>query len=68
MFIVTIIGKDRLFDIYHIKDKVVLWIKEKNGHTKRVEHPWSPSIYDIPDTETQTQTRHPIEKQSNTSI
>ena len=34
-----------LFDIYHIKDQMVLWIKQKEGDIKRLEYPWSPSIY-----------------------
>jgi DNA polymerase-2 len=34
-----------LFDIYHIKDQIVLWIKQKEGDIKRLEYPWSPSIY-----------------------
>ncbi|HEU5120346.1 MAG TPA: DNA polymerase domain-containing protein, partial [Candidatus Nitrosocosmicus sp.] len=34
-----------LFDIYHIKDHMVLWIKQKEGEIKRLEYPWSPSIY-----------------------
>lgn len=33
-----------LFDIHHIKDQMVLWIKQKGG-IKRLEYPWSPSIY-----------------------
>ncbi|HZH39025.1 MAG TPA: DNA polymerase domain-containing protein, partial [Bacillales bacterium] len=36
-----------LFDIYHLKDRMVLWIKEKNDdeRVKRLDYPWSPSIY-----------------------
>ena len=34
-----------LFDIYHIKDQMILWIKQKGGDIKRLEYPWSPSIY-----------------------
>ena len=34
-----------LFDIYHIKDRMILWIKQKEGDVKRLEYPWSPSIY-----------------------
>ncbi|WP_144729295.1 DNA polymerase domain-containing protein [Candidatus Nitrosocosmicus arcticus] len=34
-----------LFDIYHIKDRIILWIKERNGSVKRLEYSWSPSIY-----------------------
>jgi DNA polymerase I len=34
-----------IFDIYALKDKMILWIKERNGNVKRLEHPWTPSIY-----------------------
>jgi DNA polymerase I len=34
-----------LFDIHHIKDRMVLWLKEANATVKRLEYPWSPSIY-----------------------
>jgi DNA polymerase, archaea type len=34
-----------LFDIYHLKDRIILWIKNKNGNVKRLEYVWSPSIY-----------------------
>src|SRR3712207_4041372 len=34
-----------LFDIYHIKDQMILWIIQKQGNVKRLEYPWSPSIY-----------------------
>jgi DNA polymerase, archaea type len=34
-----------LFDNYALKDKMVLWIKERNGNVKRLEHSWTPSIY-----------------------
>jgi hypothetical protein len=34
-----------LFDNYALKDKMVLWIKEKNGNVKRLEHSWTPSVY-----------------------
>lgn len=34
-----------LFDIYHLKDRMILWIKERKGTVKRVEYVWSPSIY-----------------------
>ena len=34
-----------LFDIYHLKDRIILWIKNKNGNVKRLEYLWSPSIY-----------------------
>ena len=41
----TMITSGWLFDIYHLKDRIILWIKEKNGNVKRIEHTWSPSIY-----------------------
>ena len=34
-----------LFDICHIKDRMILWIKLKEGDIKRLEYPWLPSIY-----------------------
>jgi DNA polymerase, archaea type len=34
-----------LFDNYALKDKMILWIKERNGNVKRLEHSWTPSIY-----------------------
>jgi hypothetical protein len=34
-----------LYDNYTAKDKMILWIKEKNGNVKRLEHSWIPSIY-----------------------
>jgi DNA polymerase-2 len=34
-----------LFDNYALKDKMILWIKERNGNAKRLEHDWTPSIY-----------------------
>ncbi len=34
-----------LFDIYHQKDRMILWIKERKGNVKRLEYLWSPSIY-----------------------
>jgi DNA polymerase, archaea type len=34
-----------LFDIYHLKDRMILWIKERKGNVKRLEYLWSPSIY-----------------------
>lgn len=35
-----------LFDIYHLKGKIVLWIKVKDNKTvKRLEYVWYPSIY-----------------------
>jgi len=43
-----------LFDIYHLKDRIVLWIKEKNDESvKRLEYPWSPSIYAASDTKSE---------------
>ncbi len=41
----NIIATGYLFDIYHIKDKIILWIKELDKKVKRLEYPWSPSIY-----------------------
>ena len=38
-----------LFDIYHLKDRMILWIKERNGNIKRLEYLWSPSIYVVSD-------------------
>lgn len=34
-----------LFDNFAFGDKMILWIKERNGNVKRLEHPWTPSIY-----------------------
>lgn len=35
-----------LFDIYHLDDKIILWIKVKDSETvKRLEYAWTPSIY-----------------------
>ena len=42
-----------LFDIYHIKDKMILWIKENDGNAKRLEYPWSPSICVVSDEKSQ---------------
>ena len=42
----TITG--RLFDNYALKDKTILWRKEKNGNLKRLEHDWTPSVYVAP--------------------
>ncbi|MGN6708830.1 MAG: hypothetical protein ACTHKF_05725, partial [Candidatus Nitrosocosmicus sp.] len=40
------ISKGHLFDIYHIKDKIVLWLKEINGdNVKKFEYVWYPCIY-----------------------
>lgn len=41
----SILTNGWLFDIYHVKDKIVLWIKEKNGNVKRLEYPWYSNIY-----------------------
>ncbi len=40
-----------LFDIYHQKDRMILWIKEREGNVKRLEYLWSPSIYVASDLE-----------------
>ena len=48
MTMITISGN--LFDIYHLKDRMILWIKEKDGNAKRIEYVWSPSIYVASDT------------------
>ncbi len=48
-----IIATGYLFDIYHIKDKIILWIKEKDGKVKRLEYLWSPSIYVVSDSRTE---------------
>ena len=42
-----------LFDIYHLKDRIVLWIKEKKEGVKRLEYPWSPYIYAASDTKSE---------------
>ena len=34
-----------LLDICHIKDRMILWIKQKKGDVKRLEYPWLPSLY-----------------------
>jgi DNA polymerase-2 len=40
-----------LYDIYHLKDKMILWFKLKNSDTiKKLEYPWSPFIYVASDT------------------
>jgi DNA polymerase, archaea type len=52
--ILTMISNGWLFDIYHLKDRIVLWIKEKNDESvKRLEYPWSPSIYVASDTKSE---------------
>src|SRR3954466_12768058 len=39
-----------LFDIYHIKDKAILWIKEENdGNLKRYEYLWPSFVYVVSD-------------------
>lgn len=39
-----------LFDIYHLKDRMILWIKaEDTDVVRRLEYPWSPFIYVISD-------------------
>src|SRR6476469_8629707 len=41
-----ITSRGYLFDIYHIKDKAILWIKEENdGNTKRYEYLWPSFVY-----------------------
>jgi hypothetical protein len=45
--------RDYLFDIYHIKDKAILWIKEeKDGNTKRFEYLWPSFVYVVCDEKT----------------
>ena len=34
-----------LFDIYPLTDKMIVWIKQENGNTIRLEDNWSHSIY-----------------------
>ena len=34
-----------LFDAYPLRDKMVFWVKQKNGNTNRLEDSWSNSIY-----------------------
>ncbi len=48
-----IIATGYLFDIYHIKDKIILWIKELDGKVKRLEYLWSPSIYVVAESKTE---------------
>ncbi|MGN6560543.1 MAG: 3'-5' exonuclease, partial [Candidatus Nitrosocosmicus sp.] len=38
-----------LFDIYHIKDKVILWIKENNGNVRMLEYLWPAYFYVVSD-------------------
>ena len=45
IFDMSILTSGWLFDIYHLKDRIILWIKEKNGGIRRLEYLWSPSIY-----------------------
>ncbi|MER5174296.1 MAG: DNA polymerase domain-containing protein [Candidatus Nitrosocosmicus sp.] len=42
-----------LLDIYHLNDKAILWIQEKDGNVKRLEYIWSPSIYIASDTKSE---------------
>ncbi len=49
----NIVTKGYLFDIYHIKDKIILWIKELDKKVKRLEYSWSPSIYVASDSKTE---------------
>ena len=45
--------KSFLYDIYHIKDKAILWIKEeKDGNTKRFEYLWPSFVYVVCDEKT----------------
>ena len=41
--------KGFLYDIYHIKDKAILWVKINDKKVKRLEYSWSPFIYVISD-------------------
>ena len=34
-----------LFDIYHQKDRMILWIKERKGNVKRLEYLMVPIQY-----------------------
>jgi len=34
-----------LFDPYPLRNKMVFWVKQKNGNTTRLEEIWSNSIY-----------------------
>lgn len=34
-----------LFDAYPLKDRMILWIKDEDGHAVRLEDQWMPSIY-----------------------
>jgi len=34
-----------VFDVYPQSDKMIFWIKQKNGDTVRIEDHWTPSIY-----------------------
>lgn len=43
-----------LFDAYPIKDRMVFWIKDENGHSiNRLEDSWTPSIYVSSDSKTE---------------
>ena len=41
--------KGFLYDIYHIKDKAILWVKVNDKKVKRLEYSWSPFIYVVSD-------------------
>ncbi len=46
----SVVENGFLFDIYHLKDKMILWVKMKDGcAVRRLEYPWSPFIYVISD-------------------
>jgi DNA polymerase, archaea type len=43
-----------LFDVYPIKNRMVFWIKDENGHSiNRLEDSWTPSIYVGSDSKTE---------------
>lgn len=43
-----------LFDIYHLKDRMILWIKAADSDVvKRLEYPWAPFIYVVSDTKSE---------------
>lgn len=49
--VLSVVENGFLFDIYHLKDKMILWMKMKDGNAvKRLEYPWSPFIYVVSDT------------------
>jgi hypothetical protein len=41
-----------LFDIYPLEDKMIFWIKQKNGSVIRLEDNWTHSIYVAADDKT----------------